>query len=472
MDIPSSSIRPLTPSQGILSRRSPLNRHPQVANRNQYRFKIADIGPHSGCYVCHIESGLFTCKLCSAIQYCRKAHSFLDFERHSPECSRIKFLEALIHMVDRGVEVPSQSLDTLRTILPRFWRTQHPFVGKTSFQLPRLALVATFLALDTPFSLNLAFQRIQELHLAAFPLNDHISVSDYMGEEPSVFSFTAATLFKMGKDSMCYNYLIIPRWSGKSDFISYPSYKLREVPRWRRALDDTAPLSYDIFEDLSKLPFWMVRASTKSCRTLPTILLLHRWVEDLENLERLRNLEPFLASKLNFDVLEILKEYIVESAFLRKGRRLLRDDNTVLLQELRGHRKYCIEHSSFLSPAIWNRLTQNISLERNCEFPIAEKSELEPFAETLLGIWWPLMKETAGFLDFVDNFFSREPDYAQWVKGSNLARVYSCEEDERQTLRERVKALTRRRGEVFERKLFQNHPKIVSEMMVKGWEIP
>ncbi|KAF3922842.1 hypothetical protein ABW21_db0209317 [Orbilia brochopaga] len=322
----------------------------------------------SGCYVCSSDSNLFTCE-CKAIQYCGTEHEALDKGRHYKECAKITdafdrtiplfMLVCEVSISRFGLELPSDVEMRIRSFYdPHSLRFQHlhmTYELGTAFIYK--AVIKILCDMNTTLSLKLASEKV-------------VAFERIAGRDQTFFACTAVTLLRLGQEQLVYDYSRVDRdGRARAGRARYPHIDNDCLPFHPGILEERKP-TFDVWEGMERV----IRAQPQSHRMMVSILLLHCWILDLEDLELFRKSEGILTARLNYDVVAVIREHILQSEILHCRKDLVRaTDNRAFIEELKGHRLYFLKVSWYEYRDFWQCLL-DVDARANVEAADAPKT--------------------------------------------------------------------------------------------------
>ncbi|KAK6331140.1 hypothetical protein TWF696_003209 [Orbilia brochopaga] len=391
------------------------------------------------CYVCYTRSNLFVCKTCFAVQYCSKEHQALDAARHLPECERIKeAVDCTIPLLDLCTDVSIlRAVENLPTEIEK--RTRQVFDPESllynnrsmnfqsGYRFVHRALIRQLGEMNTKSSLSLALYKAVAL--------------DQFGTRRSrkFYSCTAATLLRLGQEQLAWEY-------ARRESLGERPYGVKYVAAaYADLLKDRKP-RFDIWKDMQCV--FVARLTPGTNRMVVWILLLHRWIKDLEDLQAFRSVEDAVVARLNYDVAHEIRGHILQTELLSGRKDLSRGDNRDLIEQLKRHREYFLyaddraraeaagvaETSSMKRTRLaMKRLMEGLraSVKGSDRGAVDVDDDLITSAGTRLGpiyadqdspreafmVYYPLWRDTPGAIDFVRDFWEHN---ASWLDNTGL----------------------------------------------------
>ncbi|EWC43443.1 hypothetical protein DRE_07584 [Drechslerella stenobrocha 248] len=301
------------------------------------------------------------------------------------------------------------------------------------------SLIGLLCEMNTDASLELALQQA-------------IVLNRITAHEMKLFSCIAALLLRMGKEQVAYDYTRIERLKLTNYGVDTGSQGQARVIQTTLLEEEKA--RYDIWKDIRGL--FDIKAIPSVQRMVVWILLLQRWIEDLEVLNRFQEAEAFFVAKLNRDVVDIIRGYVVQTELVSQRAGLPKREIRGLIEELKQHSVYFLEASCHNCPAFWKCLFEGIMRERadakgndgdsvdshagkklpdrlkkglldHLKIKHRQSPNLVQKSPATLGqifidddsvreafkVYYPLWRDTPGAVDLLWDFWKRHPDCAR-----------------------------------------------------------
>ncbi|EPS35645.1 hypothetical protein H072_10950 [Dactylellina haptotyla CBS 200.50] len=394
--------------------------------------------PKRSCYTCgNLKGPLTPCPSCSAVQYCSDPHSSQDSKRHAYKCARIQLLRDLIRLIDDASH-ESEGLDddelqeTTRIQIARIFASSSGHLPSDLGVLIRQVLIVTYLDVNTELSLLLSLDTIKQVHgLLSRRWISEVEDGPFhrLEHQPwkridRAYILATTAMVRLGMDEQCYRYIrTLGQFRGRC--VEEKLITMDGVLGWKRVFDTERGLGgegYDAFTDLKEWVFW--NQIPRPCYIVPIIILVHWWITDLEELAKAQEVGKALARRLNEDVVEVIKVFVLDTEVVRKRKELLRRDNSDLIAGLQRQREYFLKISCFQNPDFWRRVA-NAARTEDFGWPILSRRKVVPGSRVAdmdieeLEALYPLVKNTPGLLEYIAGFFQKEKAFERFINGFN-----------------------------------------------------
>ncbi|KAK6504335.1 hypothetical protein TWF506_002538 [Arthrobotrys conoides] len=271
------------------------------------------------------------------------------------------------------------------------------FVGKMNVST-RKHLLEAYLEVNTATASDIALRLATDLHLLS-----RVSENGFT-------SATIAALIRNDKEKSCYNYII----DSQIDKFDYPSLLGVDSNLFllRRIREPESLPSHDIIKDSTRTPSNSL-VSVDVDLEPATILLRLRCIRDLKNLRNYNKISGWLENKLNFDLVERIREDIPDSETIRKNRRFLRRDirdiDTVISQ-LEVWNEWSFDSTIPRCNDFWEELVKTI--EKGSVTWVPHDLDIgEEIRQKALIIYWRLWKDEPGAVDLIKKWLHQ---FAVW----------------------------------------------------------
>ncbi|KAK6333617.1 hypothetical protein TWF730_003803 [Orbilia blumenaviensis] len=326
---------------------------------------------HPTCKRCNSTCNLFTCKGCSAVQYCSLDHEKDDLKEHGPVCAQIQERMDAIQECERLIlhpgQFPSAGGIAARLVSRRDSTPGPGILGslRRAEEVLRGSVFKMFVRENTHASLTLAIKQLPSLvqHITAL--------------QP----ISASILLKMGADRLCYNILSIAhRITVYRERRIATEVMLQEFELEAQRIMEEQELGCDVLEDLRQWIFQPPLPTPESMATL--VLLLHLWIEDLEKVVQFdHTFANILRTRLNYDVVEIIKGYLFDTEVLAGNKKVLQSRTEDLLDELKQRQEDVLKTTYHSQKRFWDQLILELNLGANPkQNTISEGSGEVPFS--------------------------------------------------------------------------------------------
>ncbi|KAK6529147.1 hypothetical protein TWF694_004359 [Orbilia ellipsospora] len=338
--------------------------------------------PKSGCYVCSSKSPLILCPSCSAVQYCSPEHQAQDLDRHAEACENL----CTIHLQRAELERRFPNQDDSIPLRQRIRQHYEDFYSRNftsddDVYLIQYKLEIKYLiSMDTELSLQKAFEVSLELLYRGFLRYECVP-------------YIIPIFLRLQRDEVCYNY--IHYWSdatlGRCD-----NGETTTTVAWRR-LESLQIYEGGILADLERHPI-NPPVRIASCAGM-TILCL-QWACDLASLEKFEMVESFLQGRLNYDIVEMIRDHMATTEVVSKNRKHIEAKGGYGYFRWRAEERavYNFKRVCAMSSQLWVKL-----LEIECEESFRDFGG-EKYIPELLGHFW---KEIPGAMDWIRNMWNK-----------------------------------------------------------------
>ncbi|KAF3928193.1 hypothetical protein AA313_de0206247 [Arthrobotrys entomopaga] len=259
----------------------------------------------------------------------------------------------------------------------------------------RRALILDILEMDHRCTLELALEQIMELR----------SISQ---KQKPVDHFLLATLLRLGKDQECYDYIsTFGRRVDRGSKVMSPKVMnspiLKGVPHFDAVAEEStgenaASESEDGSEECLKNA-----SPTAKILAVPLLLLMISWRNDLRSLESFKSIDGWFTEKLNFEIVQMIRAQIPESALIRGERpNLWESDNTELIRKVETQMIETFRILWWSKQEFWRNM---INAAVDGEIPLVVN--METIASTwgwdLLTLYGRIYKDTPGAIDYIES---------------------------------------------------------------------
>ncbi|KAK6540834.1 hypothetical protein TWF694_008221 [Orbilia ellipsospora] len=259
----------------------------------------------------------------------------------------------------------------------------------------RRALILDILEMDHRCALELALEQIMELR----------SVSQ---KQKPVDHFLLATLLRLGKDQECYDYIsTFGRRADRGSKVMSPkamsSPILKGVPHFDAVVEEGAGENIPSENEDDSAEETLKNASpTAKILTVPLLLLMISWKNDLKNLEGFKSIDEWLTGKLNLEIVQMIRAEIPDSTLIRGERpNLWESDNTELIRKVETQMTESFRILWWSKQEFWRNM---VKAAVDGEIPL--ELNMETMASTwgwdLLTLYGRIYKDTKGAIEFIE----------------------------------------------------------------------
>ncbi|EPS36850.1 hypothetical protein H072_9676 [Dactylellina haptotyla CBS 200.50] len=312
------------------------------------------------CFVCEgRDPNLRPCDSLCPVQYCSTAHQLLDSHHHNSLCYRIHGViqelckkEAIIRdhypgqfsnsADNRNLEARECFHLNVINYLPATARTRsnirtvysldlEPDIHSryTGYMKQRQLLFDKIMKINTPRAFEIAFDHLVDLYSYrqddGYLRSSAIRVLLAMNLDLKIWKLKCAwtTIAGYTYDSSGHT-MAQAQALVQAAFVNDDSTDLTMIPRnMIRQLEEVSWIRETSARQRVDVGYWSMR-----------MFLIFRWVNDLKNLQSLWILRRWFIKKLNYDVLNIIATFALETELVKSKKNLWRTDNSVLIQKM------------------------------------------------------------------------------------------------------------------------------------------
>ncbi|KAK6347594.1 hypothetical protein TWF718_005432 [Orbilia javanica] len=358
--------------------------------------------PYPICGVCSSRLSLTLCPDCSAVYYCGPNHRSADLARHGLLCGIIKrFAGDISAIADKLLPVPPHPTeshlappDRLLNLIQQRQSENHNSGLDISPYREYTARVSSILNVLISYAYSfaateLALKYVRYIHVGT---NPHEA-------QPSLYRI----LMRLGRDQMLFGYIV----SNCSKFQS--SRDVEEVD-----IQFPTETSIDVFDFITNNPASNYLAAGSGLKkNLIYIFMVTKWVTDLENIKRVGDFEKWLISRLNYDVVQIITDSLVETEAVGSKRRagFRGQDIARLIEKLNAIRFHCFKRYLHNYPGHWSFILRMMGVADAVGMtPKGRGTFVYPVEETFFKSEVPWWKSEPGYMDWLKKCLEIYPD--------------------------------------------------------------